>query len=178
VTHGFNCGDSAPPEKVRALESELPPSFLPLIPRESLAAPGARGHGPPMGATKQLPRAEWKDYFERFTREFLSDDGPDVATIEVMSPTLGDQFEVSSARLLGLDYDPKEETFEVLVEDLDHLVFAPSEIWILESEPGFVSTIEVVQTDGTKQLIYLRPSGARADAPPRPAGGPGAPADR
>ena len=39
VTHGFNCGDSAPAEKVGALESELPPSFRLLIPRESLAAP-------------------------------------------------------------------------------------------------------------------------------------------
>ena len=132
-----------------------------------------------MSSTKQLPRAEWKDYFARFTREFLSDDRADDATIEVMSPTLGDQFEVSSARLLGLDYDPKEETFEILVEDLDHLVFEPTEIWILEGEPGFVSTIEVVQADGTKQIIYLRSSGARTDdSSPRPAGGPGAPADR
>ena len=133
-----------------------------------------------MSATKQLPRAEWKDYFERFTRDFLSDDGPDAATIEVMSPTLGDQFEVSSARLLGLDYDAKEDTFEVLVEDLDHLVFEPTEIWILEGESGFVSTIEVVQADGTKQIIYLRSSGARIDeSSPRPAGGgPGAAAPR
>ncbi len=130
-----------------------------------------------MGATKQLPRAEWKDYFERFTRQFLSDDRRDEATIEVMSPTLGDQLEVSSARLLGLDYDPKEETFEILVEDLDHLVFEPTEIWILEGEPGFVSTIEVVQSDGTKQIIHLRSSGERTDeSSPQPAGGPGTPA--
>ena len=38
VTHGFNSGDSPPAEKVGALESELPPSFRPLIPRERLAA--------------------------------------------------------------------------------------------------------------------------------------------
>jgi hypothetical protein len=132
-----------------------------------------------MSSTKQLPRAEWKDYFQRFTREFLSDDAPDAATIEVMSPTLGDQFEVSSARLLGLDYDPKEKTFEVLVEDLDHLVFEPTEIWILEDASGLLSTIEVVQADGTKQIVYLRSSGAQTDDDsPRPAGGPGAPAHR
>src|SRR4051794_25430415 len=140
---------------------------------------GTRAHSCGMSSTKQLPRAEWKDYFDRFTREFLSEDRADDATIEVMSPTLGDQFEVSSARLLGIDCDPKAETFEILVEDLDHLVFEPTEIWILEDEPGFVSTIEVVQADGTKQIIYLRSSGAATDdSSPRPAGGPGAPADR
>jgi hypothetical protein len=63
---------------------------------------------------------------------------------------------VSSVRLLGLDYDPKAETFEVLLENVDHLVFQPREIWILEGEPGFVSTIEIVQADGTKQIIYIR----------------------
>ena len=62
---------------------------------------GTRAHCCGMSSTKKLPRAEWKDYFARFTREFLSDDRADDATIEVMSPTLGDQFEVSSARLPG-----------------------------------------------------------------------------
>jgi hypothetical protein len=130
-----------------------------------------------MSSTKQLPRAEWKNYFDRFTREFLKDDPSDGTAIEVMSPTLGDQFEVSSARLLGLDYDPKENTFEVLLEELDHLVFEPTEIWVLEGEPGFISTIEIIRADGTKEIIYVRSSGARAGVTGgRPAGGPGAPA--
>ena len=70
---------------------------------------------PVMGTTKQLPRAEWKDYFDRFTREHLRDDSPGAATIEIMSPTLGDQFEVSSIRLLGLSFDPKSQALEVLL---------------------------------------------------------------
>src|SRR6478672_9943573 len=115
-----------------------------------------------MASTKQLPRAQWKDYFDQFTKAYLKDDQASAATVEVMSPTLGDQFEVSSVRLLGLDYDPKGETFEVLLENVDHLVFQPREIWILEGEPGFVSTIEVVQADGTKQIIYVRTSAPMA----------------
>lgn len=118
-----------------------------------------------MASTKQLSRAEWKDYFDTFTRTYLKDDQPGTATVEVMSPTLGDQFEVSSVRLLGLDYDPKEETFEVLLENVDHLVFEPTEIWVLEGEPGFVSTIEVIQSDGTQQIIYVRASGPVAPRP-------------
>ena len=115
-----------------------------------------------MSSTKKLPRAEWKDYFARFTREFLSDDRADDATIEVMSPTLGDQFEVSSARLLGLDYDPKAETFEVLVEDLDHLVFQPTEIWILEGRAG-VRLHDRGRPGGRHQADHLRALQRRAD---------------
>jgi len=114
---------------------------------------------PLMGTTKQLPRAEWKKTFDRFTREHLREDAPGTATVEIVSPTLGDQFAVAAARLLGLTYDPKSQAFEVLLDDLDHLVFSPMEIWVLEGEPGFISTIEVVQPDGTKQIIYLRRSG-------------------
>ena len=127
-----------------------------------------------MPATRQIPRAEWKDYFDRFTRAFLTDDQPGAATVEVISPTLGDQFEVSSVRLLGLDYDPKGETFEVLLENVDHLVFQPREIWILEGETGFISTIEVVLSDGGKEIIYVRSNGPLAPRPdissPRGAG--------
>jgi hypothetical protein len=115
-----------------------------------------------MSTTKQLPRAEWKDYFDRFTRERLKDDAPGAVTVEVISPTLGDQFEVSAVRLVGLAYDPKARTFEVLVEDVDHLTFNPSEIWVLEGEPGFISTIEVVKADGGKEIIYVRRSGPLA----------------
>jgi hypothetical protein len=115
-----------------------------------------------MSTTKQIQRADWKDYFDRFTRERLADDAPGAVTVEVISPTLGDQFDVSTVRLLGLAYDPKSRIFEVLVEDADHLTFNPSEIWILEGEAGFISTVEVVKADGGKEIIYVRRSGPLA----------------
>jgi hypothetical protein len=115
-----------------------------------------------MSTTKQIERAEWKDYFDRFTRERLTDDAPGAVTVEVISPTLGDQFDVSAVRLLGLAYDPKSRIFEVLLEDVDHLTFNPSEIWILEGEAGFISTVEVVKADGGKEIIYVRRSGPLA----------------
>jgi hypothetical protein len=113
-----------------------------------------------MGTTRQLPRSEWKEYFDRFTQEHLRDDNPEAATVEVISPTLGDQFEVAAVRLLGLAYDPKSEAFEVLLEDVDHLIFRPVEIWVLEGQTGFIATLEVVREDGTKEIIYVRRSGA------------------
>lgn len=115
-----------------------------------------------MKTTKQLPRAEWKDYFDRFTREHIGENPSGSATVEVMSPTLGDQFEVSAVRLLGLSFDPKSETLEVLLENVDHLIFQPAEIWVLEGELGFVATLEIVRADGTKEIIYVRRSGPPA----------------
>jgi hypothetical protein len=112
-----------------------------------------------MSTTRQLARAEWSTYFDRFTRERLQATAPEDATIEVVSPTLGDQFQVSAVRLLGLTYDPKSEALEVLLENVDHLIFRPTEIWVVEGEPGIISTLEILQSDGTKELIYVRRSG-------------------
>jgi hypothetical protein len=117
-----------------------------------------------MGTTQQLPRAEWKDYFDRFTRKHLGSAAPEAATVEVMSPTLGDQFEVSAVRLLGLSYDPKSQDLEVLLENVDHLIFHPKAIWIVEGEPDFIATLEVVRADDTKEIIYVRRSAAPASA--------------
>jgi hypothetical protein len=125
-----------------------------------------------MKTTKELPRAEWKEYFDRFTREHLRNGTSGAVTVEVMSPTLGDQFEVSAVRLLGLTYDPKSQSLEASLEELDHLIFNPTAIWVLEGEPGFISTLEVVRSDGTKEIIYLRRRGplpSRYGAPTSPA---------
>lgn len=122
--------------------------------------------------TKQIPREQWKGYFDRFTRQHLKDDEPEAATIEVVSPTLGDQFEVKAVRLLGLSYDHKSEVFELQLEDMEHLVFEPAEIWAIEQEGGFVSALEVVRRDGVKEILYLRKSGPlapRYEAPASPA---------
>ena len=114
--------------------------------------------------TKQIPRDQWKSYFDRFNHQYLKDDQPETATIEVVSPTLGDQFEVEAVRLLGLGYDPKGNLFELQFEGVDHLVFEPAEIWVIKGEDGFISTLELVRPDGTKEIIYLRKSGSVASS--------------
>jgi len=157
------------PERDRARESELSRVASALIRSAPLAAPTGVAILSGMATTRQLPRENWQAYFDRFTREHLKPDRPGAATVEVISPAFGDQVEEAAARLLGLTYDPKSEAFEVLLEDIDHLVFHPNEIWILEGEPGLIATIEVVAADGSKEIIYVRnggaPAGADATAP-------------
>jgi hypothetical protein len=123
-----------------------------------------------MGTTKQIPRAEWKAYFDEFTRQHLQqhlqkhlhDDEVEVATIEVVSPLVGDQFEARDARLLGLGFDPKSDVFEVLLEGVDHLVFHPKEIWVIEEQGGFPLSIELVRDDDERELLYVYRSEAHS----------------
>jgi hypothetical protein len=117
-----------------------------------------------MGVTKQIPRAEWQAYFEHFTRRHLEGDGDlhKAAVIEVLSPTFGDQVEATLMPILGMTYDLESSVFELALEDLDHLVFNPTAIWVIEEEDGFVSTLEVARADGATEIITLRQSGPLA----------------
>jgi len=116
-----------------------------------------------MGTTRKIPRDEWKDYFERFTKQHLRTQPPEAVTIELLSPTIGDQFEARLARLEGLTYDAKSSAFEVwLDEELDHLAFYPTDIWVVEEDRGFLSAIEIVRSDGAKEILNIQRSGPPA----------------
>jgi hypothetical protein len=113
-----------------------------------------------MGTTRLIPREEWESYFERYTRRYLEGEG-DVhadAFVEVMSPDMGDQIEATLVPVLGMDYDPKSNAFELLLENVDHLMFHPSEIAVVEDDDGFISALEVRHEDGIKEVVQLRRS--------------------
>jgi len=115
--------------------------------REPLLAISSRGRVGPV-------------YFDRFTKRYLRDDRPETARIELLSPALGDQVEAEAAvQLLGISYDPKSEALEALLENMDHLVFQPKEIWAVEEEGGFLPSIEIVRDDGTKEILTVRRGG-------------------
>ena len=117
-----------------------------------------------MATTKQIPREQWEAYFDEYTKKHLRDDRPEAATIEVVSPMIGDQIEEEGAVLQGISYDPKDNALEVLVEGLDHLVFNPKEVWVVEDEEdeGFLTSVEIVREDGTKEILSIRRTGLPA----------------
>jgi hypothetical protein len=116
----------------------------------------------PTGKTREIPRAEWKAYFERFTKQHLTNDPPKDVTVEVLSLRIGDQFEARTERLLGLTYDPKSDALEALLEDVEHLVFNPVAIWVIETDEGFISTMELVHADDTREILYIYRGGPPA----------------
>jgi hypothetical protein len=115
-----------------------------------------------MTETKQIPRGQWKDYFDGFTRRFLRDDQPESVRLEIVSAALGDQVEAQTARLYGVSYDSRSQALEVLLGDMDHLVFHPKEIWVEEAEDGFLPSIQITRDEGIKEILTVRrvtPSG-------------------
>jgi hypothetical protein len=123
-----------------------------------------------MAATRVIPRREWKSFFDEYSRRFLSPLGEceETALIEVLSPSLGVEVEASVVALIGMDYDPKSNAFELVLAGIDHLMFYPTEIAVIEEEDGFISALEVTRIDATQEIVQIRRSAAPAhtyDAP-------------
>jgi len=117
----------------------------------------------PMGETRQIPREQWKDYFDRFSRNHLiGEEETEAVTIEVMSPRIGDQIEAQAVPLLGLAYDPKDNALDIELEDAEHLLYNPASIWAIEEEDGFISILEVNEEDGSSELLHIYRSGPPA----------------
>jgi hypothetical protein len=77
------------------------------------------------------------------------------AEIEVASLSLGDQVEAEWLPLHGITYDPNDDLVEVALEGLDYMIRKPREIYLEDRTIG-LTTIEVVDADGTKQVVKLR----------------------
>jgi hypothetical protein len=99
---------------------------------------------------KRLDKKDWAAYFDGLSKTL----GAKNVTIELAPLGIGPEMEAKSLALGGLVYDGKSDLFEVQTEDLDHLIHGPTEIYVDEWE-GAVTSVEVIDRDGTKQIIIL-----------------------
>lgn len=102
-------------------------------------------------ATVKLDRGTWQAYFDRITKLVVGKQ----AEIEVASLNIGDQIEAKWVALLGIAYDPKSDLVEILLEGLDHLIRNPRDIYV-DQGPGGLTSMEVIDADGVRQIIRLR----------------------
>lgn len=114
-----------------------------------------------MAVTKGIPREQLEEYFAEFTRRFLRDGSPEAADVEVLEPDWGDQVVAQGARLLGITYDPKRNVLEFELDSGDHRLVEPQEVWAVEEEDGFLSALEVVHSDGTREVVSVKRVGLR-----------------
>jgi len=125
-----------------------------------------------MGAARIIPCEEWQTFFDEYSRRFLSPfgDAEETAFIEVMSPSLGVEVEAACAPLVGMAYDPKSNAFELVLADVDHFSYYPTEIAVIEEDDGFISALEVTRLDGTQEIVQLQRRAPLAPtyAPPSP----------
>ncbi|HIE59777.1 MAG TPA: hypothetical protein EYH43_03080 [Persephonella sp.] len=109
-------------------------------------------------AIRKLEKSEWETYFSNWDKKYRDGQFPKKEVqIEIINPEIGDQVETQWQKLVGLAYDTKDDDFEVVAERHDHLIHKPTEIYV-DEENGDLKVVEVIQWDGTKHIISLRPS--------------------
>lgn len=107
-------------------------------------------------AVLKLDKKEWAVYFDTFSKKFLKDEQPEYVEIRVMSEEIGVQPETQWTLLKGISYDPKGDVLDVSVDQLNRRIFHPTEIYVDEEDNGWLTSIEVVEQDGTKDIIEIR----------------------
>lgn len=107
-------------------------------------------------AVKELKREEWQPYFNSFYKSFLKDDQPEYAEIRILSDVVGAQPETSWLVLQGISFDPKDDTLDIRLENLNRTIWHPRHIYVDEDDSGWVTSMEVIADDGTKDIIELR----------------------
>lgn len=104
-----------------------------------------------MATQQSLPRSDWKGFFDRMSKGLLGK----WAEIEVASLELGDQIAAEWVPLLGITYEPGSDALDVTLDRLNHRIRAPEEIVVEENQAGLAS-VDVLEDDGTRQIIRLK----------------------
>jgi Family of unknown function (DUF5335) len=100
---------------------------------------------------RKLEKAQWRSYFDTLSKLLEAKE----AEIEVASLDLGDQVQAKWLPFLGIAYDPEDDVVEVALEDLDHMINRPREIY-LDDEVAGLTSIEIVDADGAKQIVKFK----------------------
>ena len=84
-------------------------------------------------ATREIPRSEWRGYFDDFSRDL----DELRATVEVDGAAVGAQIEAERPLLRGITYDDGDDIVVIGLdasgesgEDLEHIVYKPQTIYL------------------------------------------------
>jgi hypothetical protein len=102
-------------------------------------------------SAQKIDKSGWKAFFDTLTKMLPGK----TAEVEVASLDLGDQIDAEWAPLIGITYDHKDDLVEVALEGLDHMILKPSQVFVDYGVGGLVA-IEVIDADGTQQIIKLK----------------------
>ena len=102
-------------------------------------------------ALLKLEKSKWRTFFDRVSKRLVGKR----AEIDVESLALGARVEGKWLPLFGIVYDPKNDLIEIAVEDLDHMVHKPREIYVDDGTTGLIS-LEVLDGDGVQHIVQFR----------------------
>jgi hypothetical protein len=107
--------------------------------------------------TRQIPRAEWFPFFEGFNRRH--EDW--LATVRVLSPTLGAQVEAQDLPFEGIVADPQGTSLSLHLgksseSHVEHPVERPIQVWLELTDDGAESALEIESENGLKTILQFR----------------------
>jgi hypothetical protein len=101
--------------------------------------------------TRKLDKSRWQGFFDRVSKGLVGKN----AEIEVASLDLGAQVEAKWLPLLGVTYEPKADLIAIALENVDHMVRKPREVFIDDGPLG-LSSFEAVDNEGRQHIVQLR----------------------
>ncbi|NGP89888.1 DUF5335 family protein [Fodinibius halophilus] len=107
-------------------------------------------------AIKKIEKNKWKAYFDSFSKKYLKDEEPEYAEVRVFDDSMGAQQATKWVLLNGITYDEKGDLLDIRLEDSNRIIHHPKEIYVSESREGWILNLEVIQKDGTKNIIETR----------------------
>ncbi|SMO63479.1 DUF5335 family protein [Fodinibius sediminis] len=107
-------------------------------------------------AIKQINKEDWQPFFDSFSHKYLKDDQPEYAEIRILSAESGAQPQTEWLVLEGLTFNAKEDLLDIRVEGLNRMILNPSQVYVDEDTDGWITSMEIVESDGTKDIIELR----------------------
>ena len=81
----------------------------------------------------------------------------------MLEPDWGDHYTpiAQCAHLLGITYQSRTRRLEFELDSADHRIEDPEEVWVLEEPDGFLSALEVVYGDGSREVVSIKRVGTR-----------------
>lgn len=101
-------------------------------------------------ATRRLKKNEWQPYFDRVSQKLAATR----VDVEVSGQDLGVQTEGRKIPLYGLTYDPRDDAFSIVCENVEHRVTTPRSISV-EEKGGQLEAIEIVDGDEHRHRARL-----------------------
>ncbi len=100
--------------------------------------------------TRKLERQEWQSYFDAASRTLPAG----TVQVRVEGLDLGDQIAADHLPLLGISFDPHDDTVHVIAEKIDHAISHPKAIYVDEAPEG-LRVVEITDGEGRTQLLEL-----------------------
>jgi len=105
--------------------------------------------------TREIPRSEWGSFLQSFTRRNVERH----ATVEVLEPRLGAQYEARGLPLQGIFLERSGTTITIVLGAapslFEHPVGSPARVWVETSDEGLDESLEIEATNDTKTIVEL-----------------------